>query len=70
MFNSRFHKTLNEYRDQVRRDVIKNQYCKNNNIPLLRITYWDNKRINEIITAFIKTGENTAKKLIPKEYHD
>lgn len=67
-FNSKFHKTLDDYRDQVRRDIIKNQYCKNNNILLLRITYRDNKRIAEIITTFIKTGEDTAKKLTPKEY--
>ena len=70
MFNTRFHKTLDDYRDQVRRDIIKNQYCKDNNIPLLRITYRDNKRIDEIITTFIKTGEDIAKKLTPKEYPD
>ena len=70
MFNTRFHKTLDDYRDQVRRDIIKNQYCKDNNIPLLRITYRDNKRIDEIITTFIKTGEDVAKKLTPKEYPD
>lgn len=68
MFNTRFHKTIEDYKDQVRRDIIKNQYCKDNNIPLLRITYRDNKRIEEIITTFIKTGENIAMKLIPREY--
>jgi len=30
-------------------DEIKNTYCKNNNIPLLRIPYWDFDRIEEIL---------------------
>ena len=30
-------------------DEIKNTYCKNNNIPLLRISYWDFDRIEEIL---------------------
>lgn len=31
-------------------DKIKNQYCKDNNINLLRIPYWDGNDIEEIIT--------------------
>lgn len=27
-------------------DIIKNEYCKNNNIPLVRIPYWDKETIN------------------------
>lgn len=30
-------------------DQIKNEYCKNNNIPLLRIPYWDFKNIEKIL---------------------
>lgn len=30
-------------------DSIKNTYCKNNNIPILRIPYWDYDRIEEIL---------------------
>ena len=30
-------------------DQIKNEYCKNNNISLLRIPYWDFKNIEEIL---------------------
>jgi hypothetical protein len=30
-------------------DNLKNAYCKNNNIPLLRIPYWDFKNIDNII---------------------
>ena len=26
-------------------DIIKNEYCKNNNIPLVRIPYWERDKI-------------------------
>ena len=29
------------YKEQIIKDNIKNQYCKDNNIPLLRIPYWE-----------------------------
>jgi very-short-patch-repair endonuclease len=38
---------------QQRRDKIKNEWAKANNIPLLRIPYWDFDRIEELIEAFI-----------------
>lgn len=34
---------------QQKRDAIKNEYCKNNNINLIRIPYWDFKNIEEIL---------------------
>lgn len=36
-----------EYRQQ--NDELKNQYCKNNNIPLLRIPYWEFDNIQSIV---------------------
>jgi len=39
--------------DCKRRDKIKNEWAKANNIPLLRIPYWDFDRIEELIEAFI-----------------
>ena len=36
-----------------KRDKIKNQYCKDNNIPLLRIPYWDKKHLKRIITKYL-----------------
>ncbi|MFA5559251.1 MAG: hypothetical protein WDA59_07370, partial [Methanofastidiosum sp.] len=30
-------------------DSIKNKYCKNNNIKLIRIPYWENKNIHFIL---------------------
>jgi hypothetical protein len=36
------------------RDNIKNEYCKNNNIKLIRIPYWDYENIDQILTGHIK----------------
>lgn len=38
---------------QQRSDNIKNVYCMLNDIPLLRIPYWDYDRIPELVTQFI-----------------
>ena len=46
--------------DTQRRDNIKNQYCKNNNIPLLRIPYWDKKNIKKIVTTYLEDLEELA----------
>ena len=35
------------------RDNIKNEYCKNNNIPLLRISYKEINNIENILNNFI-----------------
>ena len=40
------------------RDKIKNHYAITNNIPLLRIPYWDFDRIEELVGAFIKEHLN------------
>jgi hypothetical protein len=44
------------------RDKIKNEWAKANNIPLLRIPYWDFDRIEELTEAFIL--QHTKKKEI------
>ena len=41
------------FEDCQRRDKIKNEWALKNNIPLLRIPYWDFDRIEELIEAFI-----------------
>ena len=43
---------------QQRRDKIKDEWAKANNIPLLRISYWDFDRIEELIEAFILEHRN------------
>ena len=37
----------------IRHDKIKNQYCKNNNIELLRIPYYDFKNIDVMVRDFL-----------------
>ena len=48
---------LKNHQDCVRRDKIKDQYCKNNNIKLIRIPYWDLDKIEEILEAKIKNPD-------------
>jgi len=48
-----FHKTDMEFNNAMRRDEMKNIYAKNNNIPLLRITYKD-ENIKEKLLSFIE----------------
>lgn len=42
------------------RDSIKDQYCKDNNIPLLRIPYWDYNNIDKILSDFLDTLKVSA----------
>jgi hypothetical protein len=44
--------------DCQRRDKIKNEWALKNNIPLLRIPYWDFDRIEELVEAFILEHRN------------
>lgn len=46
--------------DTQRRDNIKNEYCKKNNIPLLRIPYWKKKNIKKIITEYLLNLEESV----------
>lgn len=36
-----FHKTNSDFKQAQERDRIKNKYCLLNNIPLIRVPYWD-----------------------------
>lgn len=54
-FKAGYDKELGLY-NQQRRDKIKDNYCKNNNIKLIRIPYWefDNDNYKEIIKKGLK----------------
>lgn len=43
-----------EFKKQVVRDNYKNEWAKDNNIPLLRIPYWEFDRIEEILEEELK----------------
>lgn len=38
------------FKERKRNDKIKNKYCKKNNIPLIRIPYWDFDKVEEILS--------------------
>lgn len=42
-----------KYQENLIRDEIKNQYCKDNNIPLLRVPYWEFDNIQEILETYL-----------------
>ena len=46
------------------RDQIKNEYCKKNNIPLLRISYKDIKKMDEMIIDFIQESISKKKRVM------
>ena len=59
-------KTYSKFINQVNRDRCLEQYCKENNICLLRIPYKDNNRIPEIIKIFFEEGKDITTKVEPK----
>lgn len=42
------------FKKQIKRDEIKNTYCRDNNIPLLRIPYWEFDNIENILNKEFK----------------
>lgn len=48
------------YQETVQRDARKNEYCKQNNIPLLRIKFDEIDKIDEKIMDFILKGQVSA----------
>jgi hypothetical protein len=52
------------FENQKIRDRIKDEWAKANNIPLLRIPYWDFDRIPEILDAFIASLSAEQKLLL------
>jgi hypothetical protein len=59
IFGSTIEEKQKNLEDCKKRDKIKDDWAKANNIPLLRIPYWDFDKIEELIEAFIL--ENTRK---------
>ena len=46
-------KALEVLKNAQTRDKIKDEYCKSNNIPLLRIPYWDFNKIEDILEEWL-----------------
>ena len=52
--NFSYEVAVEKYNDLVRRDNIKNEYCINNHIALLRIPYWEYSNIEVILSEYIE----------------
>lgn len=66
-FNKYYHRNnYAKFINQVNRDNCLNNYCKKNNINLLRIPYVDNNRLEEVIEKYFTTGEDITTKIQPK----
>lgn len=44
---------VDSYNEQIKKDIIKNNYCKNNEIKLIRIPYWEYDNINLILDKLL-----------------
>ena len=45
---------INGYMDTIKRDIKKNQYCRKNNMNLIRISYWQYSQIKNILKYLIE----------------
>lgn len=45
-YDENWKQTKEDFEDGQKRDKLKREYCKNNNIPLIEIPYWDFLKIN------------------------
>lgn len=61
-----FHRSYQDYINQVNRDNFVEEYCKEQGWILLRIPWIDRKRIPEIIKAFFEEGKDITTKVEPK----
>lgn len=48
-----FYKNMEKYKESQLKDRIKREYCKNNNIRLLEIPYWDIDNIKTILDDYL-----------------
>ena len=48
-YNMTKHDTSEKFEIRKKHDIIKDEYCKNNNMYLIRIPYWEYKNIDNIL---------------------
>lgn len=63
---SLFHKTHNDFINQINRDRCLERFCIKENYSILRISYKDDNRIPEILKAFFEEGKDITTKVEPK----
>lgn len=52
-----FHDDFNDYKYRKKCDKIKETYCLSNNIPLIKINYWDKNNIEEVLNYYLENLE-------------
>lgn len=66
IFSEYYHRNnYNIFVKQINRDCCLVRYCKENSINLLRISYKDNNRLEEVIKAFFVDGKDITTKVDP-----
>ena len=58
IFSTNWDKTEEKFKKRQLNDKKKTAYCELNNIPLLRIAYWDFDNIEQLILSFLKNYDN------------
>lgn len=66
IFNEFIQKDYSKFINQVNRDRGLENYCINNNITLLRISWKDNNRLEEVFRSFFLEGKDITTKVSPK----
>lgn len=61
-----FHKNYQGFVNQRIRDLMLDEYCRTNNITLLRIPYVDRKKFNQIFENFFQYNLDITTKVEPK----
>lgn len=62
-YKNRFDDTLAALKETQKRDQIKTKYCQDNNIPLLRIPYWEKENFETIIINKINALNKKIKEI-------
>lgn len=52
-YHSWFHASIEDFEYQLKRDALKRDFCKNNNIILIEIPYTKNTKVKEFLLSYI-----------------
>lgn len=53
-YHNDYNKNIEDFKNRQRRDAIKNDYCKDNHINLLRIPFYEKENIDSIIINYLQ----------------
>jgi hypothetical protein len=62
-FPTKYHKTIDKFNNQIKRDKLRQQKCKDNGITLIAIPYWLSKEeVTWLLLDFLQAIEKTCEK--------